>query len=215
MGRVGVESTSKRNTLLLSTRKCDALFSNQCFVAVVENLEVAFQCTSHNDIAVPLLVKWCREENVFADVCINQPSGLCDVGDRVGETSLRVGVNVFSAAATRTVNATFKQSHFAKKTHQHGCLSGTCRACDDIQFTDLEINVQIHESESTGTILSNSVFATPRKSSVVETNSPDTVVIHIIQAKLDILVGLFLLKKLLHTIDRNLGFLDVGEHIAK
>ena len=119
MSRVGVERTCERDTLLLSTRECDTLFTDQSFVTVIENLKIAFQGTSYNDVAVSLFVEWHREENIFADISVDQPRRLCDVCDRVSETSLRIRVNLFSAATTRTEDTSIDQSHFSEETHQH------------------------------------------------------------------------------------------------
>ncbi|KAI6747764.1 hypothetical protein HG531_008306 [Fusarium graminearum] len=53
------------------------------------------------------------------------------------------------------------------------------------------------------------------RSGVLETNAPDAILIHVVQAELNVLVSLFFHKELLNTVDGNLGFLDVSEHVTE
>ncbi|KAI6767510.1 hypothetical protein HG530_005519 [Fusarium avenaceum] len=73
----------------------------------------------------------------------------------------------------------------------------------------------VHQSESTRTIIGHDILAAPSKSSFLETDSSDTVTVHVIQSKLNILVGLFFHEELFNTVNRNLGFLDVREHVTE
>ncbi|KJR89195.1 uncharacterized protein SPSK_05813 [Sporothrix schenckii 1099-18] len=215
---VGVQSTGKRDTLLLATGQGNALLSDQGLVTVVQCLvQITLQGAGHNDVAVPLLVKRRREENVLLDGSVHEPGLLGDVGARLRQIGLRVGADILTTAAAREVHLAVYESHFAEQSHEQRGLAGTGGASDNVELANIEVHIQVEKAEGHGAVLGNHVLATPYEAGVVaETNDAFAGgFVDVVQAELVELLGLLLRQKLLDTVNGDLGLLNVGNHVAE
>ena len=164
MPSVAVQCSCQTDTLFLTARQCNTLFSNKRLVTRVQDFQVTLERTCHNDVLVALCVPGACEDDVLLDGSVHEPSLLCAVGNALGQSSFRVGLQVFTAFASGQVHASVDERHFAEQGHEHRSLSTASRTDDDVDLTDLEVHVEVDHLEVVG------FDVAPRESTVVKSD---------------------------------------------
>ncbi|KAH6611447.1 hypothetical protein Trco_001467 [Trichoderma cornu-damae] len=215
MSRVGIHGAGQGDSLLLAARERDALFANQRLVAVIQNFEIALKGAGDDDVLVSLFVVRRGENDVVLDVGVDEPGSLSDIGNGIGEAGLGVGANVLPAAAAGAEHPALYKSHLAEEAHEHGRLARTGGARDDVEPADPKVHVEVEQPERPGTVFGHAVLGAPDEGCVPEADAFLAVFVHIVQPELPILLRLLLQEVLFNSVDGDLSFLDVGEHVTE
>ena len=139
-----VHGTGEGDALLLATRESDTLLADNRLITTIQNLKIAFQRASHNDLLVTLRVPITCEDNVLLDGAVDKPSLLRAVGNTLEKSCLGVGAEVLAADATREIDITLELCHLSEQRHKKRGLSASSRSNNNVELTSFELNVDIH-----------------------------------------------------------------------